>query len=154
MLSQSVLFLMCIRFHLVYTTSIHTRRLPPKAKLRFTPSLECRCHRSFIRRTKMAEKPTPPWADEIPEGSFISYDPTYKVGEYFDRFHKNSFTTAEKGRMSYYFFDPTEHGFPKDKPYPLFIFLHGTSNAGSISDGRTSLSSPAIWRDNARPPPH
>ena len=77
----------------------------------------------------MSEKTTPPWADEIPEGSFISYDPTYKVGEYFDRFHKDSFTTAEKGSMSYYFFDPTEHGFPKDKPYPLFIFLHGTSNA-------------------------
>ena len=36
----------------------------------------------------MSEKPTPPWANEIPEGSFISYATTYKVGEYFDRFHK------------------------------------------------------------------
>ena len=36
------------------------------------------------------EKPTPPWANEIPEGSFISYSPTYKVGEYFDRFKKDS----------------------------------------------------------------
>lgn len=77
----------------------------------------------------MNEKRLPPWADEIPEGSFISYEPTYKVGEYFDRFHKDSFTTAEKGKMGYYFFDPTEHGFPKEKSYPLFIFLHGTSNS-------------------------
>jgi hypothetical protein len=77
----------------------------------------------------MNEKQLPPWANEIPEGSFISYEPTYKVGEYFDRFHKDSFTTAEKGKMTYYFFDPTEHGFPKEKSYPLFVFLHGTSNA-------------------------
>ena len=32
----------------------------------------------------MSEKPSPPWANEIPEGSFISYEPTYKIGEYFD----------------------------------------------------------------------
>ena len=44
--------------------------------------------------------PTPPWAAEIPEGSFISYTPTYKVGEYFNRFHKASFEN-----MNYYYFD-------------------------------------------------
>ncbi|MBO4706703.1 MAG: hypothetical protein J5647_13275 [Spirochaetaceae bacterium] len=77
----------------------------------------------------MNEKRLPPWADEIPEGSFISYEPTYKVGEYFNRFHKDSCVTTDKGQMAYYFFDPTEHGFPKDKSYPLFVFLHGTSNA-------------------------
>lgn len=71
-----------------------------------------------------SNKPTPPWAKEIPEGSFISYEPTYKVGEYFNRFHKDSFE-----KMSYYFFDPTEHGYQKGKQYPLFIFMHGTSNA-------------------------
>ena len=71
-----------------------------------------------------SNKSTPPWAKEIPEGSFISYEPTYKVGEYFDRFHKDSFE-----KMSYYFFDPTEHGYQKGKQYPLFIFMHGTSNA-------------------------
>lgn len=65
----------------------------------------------------------------MPEGSFISYEPTYKVGEYFDRFHKDSCVTPDKGQMTYYFFDPTEHGFPKDKSYPLFVFLHGTSNS-------------------------
>ncbi len=74
--------------------------------------------------SKAEAKPTPPWAAEIPEGSFISYEPTYKVGEYFDSFHKDSFD-----KMSYYFFDPTEHGYQKGKQYPLFIFMHGTSNA-------------------------
>lgn len=68
--------------------------------------------------------PTPPWAAEIPEGSFISYTPTYKVGEYFNRFHKASFEN-----MSYYYFDPTEFGYEKGKQYPVFILMHGTSNA-------------------------
>ncbi|MCR4940899.1 MAG: hypothetical protein K5930_12465 [Treponemataceae bacterium] len=77
----------------------------------------------------MAEREIPRWAEEIPEGSFISYEPTYKVGEFFDRFHKESFNTPEKGAMTYYFYDPTEHGFPKDKSYPLFVFLHGASNS-------------------------
>ena len=74
--------------------------------------------------SKTSTKPTPPWADQMPEGSFISYEPTYKVGQYFSNFHKASFN-----EMSYYFFDPTEHGYEKGKQYPLFIFLHGTSNA-------------------------
>ena len=77
----------------------------------------------------MNEKPTPPWAYEIPEGSFISYEPTYKVGEYFNRFHKDFFEPENFDKMGYYFYDPTEHGFPKGKPYKLLIFMHGTSNA-------------------------
>lgn len=72
----------------------------------------------------MSEHPTPPWANEIPQGSFISYAPTYKVGEYFDRFHKASF-----GQLNYYFFDPTEHGYEKGKKYPLLVFMHGFTNA-------------------------
>ena len=78
----------------------------------------------------MSEKtttPTPPWANEIPEGSFISYSPTYKVGEYFDRFHKDS--DPEVSGLSYYYYDPTEHGYEKGKKYPLVIVMHGTSNA-------------------------
>ena len=74
----------------------------------------------------MSEKQLPPWANEIPEGSFISYSPTYKVGEYFSRFHKDRFDNAE---MNYYFFDPTEHGFPKGKEYPVLLFMHGYTNA-------------------------
>ena len=74
-------------------------------------------------------KPLPPWANIIPKDSFISYSPTYKVGEYFDRFHKESFKPADFADLTYYFYDPSEHGFPKDKTYPLITFLHGASNA-------------------------
>ena len=75
------------------------------------------------------EKPLPPWSCLIAEGAFISYAPTYKVGEYFDRFHKDFFKPQDFDRFCFYFYDPTEHGYPKDKTYPLIIFLHGTSNA-------------------------
>ena len=70
------------------------------------------------------ERPTPPWMNEIPEGAFVSYDPTYPTGKYFDRFKKDS-----SAGMKYYYYDPTEHGFPERSDYPLLIFLHGTSNA-------------------------
>lgn len=72
----------------------------------------------------MQNKPTPPWAGEMPEGSFISYGPTYKVGEYFNRFHNDN-----AAGMKYYFFDPTEYGCEKGKSYPVLIFLHGYTNA-------------------------
>ena len=35
------------------------------------------------------ERPTPPWINEIPEGAFVSYDPTYPTGKYFNRFKKD-----------------------------------------------------------------
>lgn len=70
------------------------------------------------------ERPTPPWINEIPEGAFVSYDPTYPTGKYFNRFKKD-----EAFGLKYYYFDPTEHGYPKRDDYPLLIFFHGTSNA-------------------------
>lgn len=39
----------------------------------------------------MSERILPPWAERMPKGAFVSYAPTYKVGEYFDRFHKENF---------------------------------------------------------------
>lgn len=77
----------------------------------------------------MTTNQTPPWADQIPEGSFITYSPTYKVGQYFDRFHKDYFEPQNFAKMGYYFYDPTEHGSPKGHAYPLLIFMHGTTNA-------------------------
>ncbi|MBO4863311.1 MAG: hypothetical protein J5517_02995 [Eubacterium sp.] len=70
------------------------------------------------------ERPSPPWINEIPEGATISYDPTYPTGSFFDRFNKGSYSG-----MKYYFYDPTEHGYPNKEDYPLMIFLHGTGNA-------------------------
>ena len=40
-------------------------------------------------------KPLPPWANEIPEGAFISYETTYKVGEYFSLFKKERFGSMD-----------------------------------------------------------
>ena len=77
----------------------------------------------------MAERPTPPWADQMPEGSFISYGPTYKLGELFPRFTKSGFTASDGTNMKYYWFDPTGYGYPKGGTYPVLIFLHGKSNA-------------------------
>ena len=70
------------------------------------------------------ERPTPPWINEIPEGAFVSYDPTYPTGKYFDRFKED-----ESSGMKYYYFDPTEHGYSGKDEYPLLVFFHGTSNA-------------------------
>lgn len=77
----------------------------------------------------MADRPTPPWADQIPEGGFISYGPTYEVGRYFDRFVTDWFTASDGTKMKYYFFDPTGYGWPQKGDYPILIFFHGTSNA-------------------------
>ena len=77
----------------------------------------------------MENQPTPPWANELTEDEFISYAATYKVGEYFHLYHKEIFEVPSIGNLRYYYYDPTEHGYPKDKKYPLLVFLHGTSNA-------------------------
>ncbi|MBQ0167503.1 MAG: hypothetical protein KBT02_10400 [Treponema sp.] len=75
------------------------------------------------------DEPEVPWADEIPAGAFITKGPTFKVGEYFDRFHMDVFRGTSAGDLRYYFYDPTEHGYPEKEDYPLIIFLHGVSNS-------------------------
>lgn len=78
----------------------------------------------------MTTSPMPPWAAEIPEGAFISDTPTYKVGEYFSLFEQDAFDSgASVGKLKYWFFDPTAHGYPAKDDYPLIIFLHGSGNA-------------------------
>ena len=68
--------------------------------------------------------PTPPWIDQIPEGAYITTEPTYPTGKY-----QHLFGRDEAFGLKYYYFDPTEHGYPKKDSYPLLIFLHGGSNA-------------------------
>lgn len=75
------------------------------------------------------EKTDIPWADELPAGAFISKTQAYKIGEYFDRFHKDVFKGTSAGDLKYYWYDPTEHGYPARNDYPLIIFLHGVSNS-------------------------
>lgn len=76
-----------------------------------------------------SDKPLPPWADEMPDGAKITYGPTFRVGDYFGHFHKDVFKGTTQGDLKYFFYDPTEHGYPAGKEYPLIIFLHGVSNA-------------------------
>lgn len=75
------------------------------------------------------EKRDIPWAAELPDGAFITEGPTYTVGEYFDRFHKAVFKGTSAGDLRYFWYDPTEHGYPSDREYPLITFLHGVSNS-------------------------
>lgn len=75
------------------------------------------------------ERPEAPWKDDLPAGARITDGPTFKVGEYFDRFHKDVFKGTSAGDLRYYWYDPTEHGYPAKKDYPLIIFLHGVSNS-------------------------
>lgn len=77
-------------------------------------------------------RPTPIWANEIPEGAFISYEPSYETGKYFDLFLEDEYVDDNipvKNSMKYYYYDPTEHGYPKGQNYPLLIFLHGATNS-------------------------
>ena len=69
-----------------------------------------------------------PWIDEVADGDFISKNPTYECGKYFDLFKKAFYDDASGMRLKYYFFDPTKHGAAK-KDYPLLVFLHGTGNS-------------------------
>lgn len=71
----------------------------------------------------------PPWADELTEGEFISYSATYQVGKYFDLYEKDVYLCETTGDLTYYFYDPTKHGYPTDRKYPLLIFMHGFTNA-------------------------
>lgn len=77
----------------------------------------------------MEERPLPPWAGDLKEGEFISYDPTYQVGKYFDLYKKDVFPCEKMGDLTYYYYDPVSHGYPEDKKYPLLIFMHGYTNA-------------------------
>ena len=79
----------------------------------------------------MNERPTPPWAAEMPKDSFLSYNVTYECGKYLSLFEQDTFETKDEivKTLKYYFYDPTKHGYPKKKDYPIIIFLHGASNS-------------------------
>ena len=83
----------------------------------------------FLSVDALADRPLGPWFHEVDEEDRISPYPTYEIGKYFDRFHKETFTDADGRSMKYYFFDPREYGYPGDRKYPLLISFHGTGNA-------------------------
>ena len=77
----------------------------------------------------MSKRPLPPWASEVPPDDFISPTTTFKLRTFENRFEKKEFTDTSGQKLTYYFFDPTLHGFPKDKTYPVLTFFHGIGNA-------------------------
>lgn len=77
----------------------------------------------------LSKRPAAPWAAEIPEGDFVTPYPTYPTGQILDKFEKHEFEDASGVKLKYYTYDPTEHGFSKDKKYPVLMFFHGTSNS-------------------------
>lgn len=74
------------------------------------------------------DRPVPEWASRIPEGSFVSYAPTYEEGKYLNLYGSQMYSENDFS-MKYYFFDPTKHGYDPNGTYPLLIFLHGYTNA-------------------------
>ncbi|MCR5250408.1 MAG: HAD-IA family hydrolase [Lachnospiraceae bacterium] len=68
------------------------------------------------------------WYPEVPEGDFVSRQPTYEPGKYFPLFHEGEFRHGEQS-MKYYWYDPREHGRQDSGKMPLLTFLHGKSNS-------------------------
>ena len=79
-------------------------------------------------------KPDPklyPWADRLAPGMTIGSDPGYPVGEYLNLFEERTFPAIDPavGDLTCYVYDPTRHGMPADRPYPVLFALHGAGNA-------------------------
>lgn len=72
-----------------------------------------------------------PWADFMTETMTVSEEPGYPVGAYLDLFEEHSFAAADEtvGNLRYYVYDPTQHGWPADRKYPVIFALHGAGNA-------------------------
>lgn len=72
-----------------------------------------------------------PWADRMEQGMTVGENPGYTVGEYLDLFEERTFTAIDPavGALTCYVYDPTRHGMPKDRRYPVLFALHGAGNA-------------------------
>ena len=79
------------------------------------------------------ENPCPPWQKEMDADDFISCNPSYVLGEYWDEFEEYTFPCAETGNITYFVYDPVKHGAATDKKYPVLMWIHGTNCA---IDGR------------------
>lgn len=72
-----------------------------------------------------------PWAQLLKEGMTVGENPGYAVGEYLSLFEERAFAAIDPavGDLRYYVYDPTHHGMPEDRPYPVIFALHGAGNA-------------------------
>ncbi len=98
------------------------------------------------------ERLIPKWAELLPEGEFISYLPSYEGGKYFDLFGERVYPCVKTGDITYYVYDPVEHGADPDGAYPLLLWIHGATNSFNgrfcISNcGGELFASPEYQRD-------
>ncbi len=72
-----------------------------------------------------------PWAQCLQPGMTISQTPGYATGEYLSLFEERRFAAIDDavGELRYYVYDPTRHGWPEDRQYPVIFALHGAGNA-------------------------
>lgn len=74
-----------------------------------------------------------PWEDEMNEGDFVSYAPSYVNGKERLKFEKCSFPCKQTGDITYYLFDPVKNGSAPDGKYPLLVWIHGFNCADGIN---------------------
>lgn len=86
----------------------------------------------FTKETKN-ENPSPPWQEELAEGDFISCNPSYTLGGYWDSFDEYTYPSPKTGDITYFVYDPVKHGAPADRKYPVLMWIHGLNCA---IDGR------------------
>lgn len=72
-----------------------------------------------------------PWADFMTDTMTVSEEPGYLTGAYLDLFEERTFSAIDEsvGDLRYYVYDPTQHGMPADRKYPVIFCLHGAGNA-------------------------
>lgn len=86
----------------------------------------------FTKETKN-ENPIPPWIGELDEGDSISCNTSYVLGGYWDEFEECVFPSEGTGDITYYVYNPVEHGAKADGKYPILMWIHGLNCA---IDGR------------------
>lgn len=79
------------------------------------------------------DNPCPPWQAQMAEGDFISCNPGYVLGGYWDEFDECTYPSKETGDITYFVYDPVKHGAKADGKYPVLMWIHGTNCA---IDGR------------------
>lgn len=72
-----------------------------------------------------------PWADALEDGMTVGEAPGYATGDYLNLFEERIFPAIDEkvGDLRYYVYDPTKHGMPADRIYPVIFSLHGAGNA-------------------------
>lgn len=87
----------------------------------------------------------PSWADQVPEGEVYTtlawdeclaqFSDAVALTEIFDEYTFESGDEAV-GTITYYVYDPTQHGYDPEGSYPVSVWFHGGGNG---SDGRLAI---------------